>query len=233
MDRSLAPAARIGFTMAALMLNALVLIVAIAAAMAIEHAPDFYFEEGSVITVWSSLQIVTICAHCLWIFQLRRDSRRSTGRSHALWLLGAVGAGVLSIDEAAGLHETVDHQIHAFFNMPENPWTDRIDDVIVLGYGLIAMAVAYVCRAEFRVLRTARDIFIAAFALFSVMVLIDLLTNSYSITPRDDVQLARFESIRAWGVVLEDTFKLASEGVFVAALSVAAITFKRRALHDE
>jgi Ca2+/Na+ antiporter len=225
---------RIAFTAAALMLNILVLITVTIAAIASGHQPDLFFAEGSVITIWSSLQMVAICAMCLWLFQLRRSANQfTTRRSSALWLLAAIGAGVLSIDEAAGLHESIDHQIHAVFEITENPWTDRLDDAIVLGYGMVALAVAYVCRTEFRLLRSAKNVFVIAFGLFIVMVAIDLLTNSYSVKPFDQAQLARFDALRAWGVVIEDSFKLTSEGVFIAALAMTAATFKRTVDSDQ
>lgn len=212
----------------------IVLSVTVSALWAGRH-PDLYFAEGSIVTVWSALQMIAICAMCLWIFQLRRDEARFNHktRAHWLWLVVALGAGVLSLDEAASIHETIDHQIHALLAVQENPWTDRIDDAIVLGYGGLALALAYFGRAELVILRSTKDVLILAFVLFFIMVAIDLLTNSYSITPRNEIQSAQFDRLRAWGVVIEDSFKLASEGVFIAAFATVALTCKRNAnAHD-
>jgi hypothetical protein len=111
--------------------------------------------------------------------------------------------------------------------MQESPWTDRIDDAIVLGYGLAALTLAYIWRAELVALRSVKAIIVMAFALFFVMVALDLLTNSYSISPG---KAERFIALRSWGVVIEDSFKVASEGVFVAGLLTAVASLKRLGL---
>lgn len=227
-DGSFAAVPRIALIAGTLLLNAALVATVVITALWDGFQPDLYFAEGSVVTVWSSLQIIAVCGMCLWLFQLRRESNRASGRrAHVLWLLAAIGAAALSIDEAASIHESIDQKIHAMFAIRENPWTDRIDDLIVLGYGLIAMTVTYICRAELKLLRSAADILIAAFALFAVMVVIDLLTNSYSISPGDGALLARLSSLRGWGVVVEDSFKVISEGIFVAGLVTAALSIKR------
>jgi hypothetical protein len=202
--------------------------VAVITAIFVGRKPDAFFAEGSFITIASSLQLLLISGLCLLIYQIRSDHARTWLRgSHVLWALGAIGMAALVFDEAVGLHESADRQIHQAFALRESPWTDRIDDVIILGYGLAAGAAAWVCRRELVQLRGVARFFIFSSALFLAMVAADLLTNSYS---TDQTMLSKHENLQllaSWANALEDTIKLCTEGSLVAALIATFWMFRR------
>jgi hypothetical protein len=53
-----------------------------------------------------------------------------------------------ALDELAAIHETLDKQVHHMLHVQETSLTDRLDSVLVSGYGLIGLLTLYVFRQE-------------------------------------------------------------------------------------
>ncbi len=120
-------------------------VVILAAAALTGTPPDQYFKEGKAITWLSFVQLLATAALSWHIYTLRKNAPESKPQRHLhrLWLIIAAGFVFLAVDEIAGIHEGIDHLIHAFMNMEETGLTDRIDDVIVMAYGLVGIGVLY------------------------------------------------------------------------------------------
>ena len=56
------------------------------------------------------------------------------------WRLAAIGFVWLGCDDLFTLHEQIDRGVHAVLGWdPEDPITDHLDDLIVAGYGVLAL----------------------------------------------------------------------------------------------
>lgn len=247
-----APQAGLRVLAALLALDAIVVAGAVSAGVMLHLRPDALFAEGEIVTAYSALQLIAIAAVSMRIFQLRRNdaarahralsgatsagafetpSSASSKASRAavwMWAIGAAAFLWLAMDELFAIHEWLDGRIHAAFHLRETPWTDRIDDAIMLAYGLAGVAVLWCCRSELRLFRNAARLLRWAAALFFIMVALDMITNSYNIDLAQRADRTRLEWLAALGNIGEETFKLAGESVFLAAFLAAASVGNRR-----
>lgn len=164
----------------------LAVFLAIGLGFALHQSPTAYTGEGEPIT-WLSFVHLLVTSVLAWEVFSRRTGgslRGNMWRSPTfVWLLIALGFLFLAIDEVAKIHESFDRLFHRTFQIQETGLTDRLDDVIVLGYGLIGMGVLYAYRSELVWYRSALPLVICGFVLFVLMGLLDALVN------RDDVFL--------------------------------------------
>lgn len=73
-------------------------------------------------------------------------------------------------------HERIDRGIHAVLGWdPDDPVTDHLDDVIVAGYGVAALALAYRHRHQLQHLVWMHRTLCAGFLLFAAMVTVDFM----------------------------------------------------------
>ena len=178
------------------------------------------FQEGSFITVLSTLQLLIISGLSYMIF-LACDTRRQTlwKNSSVLWVIIALGFMYMAADEHAMIHEKVDQGIHHIFNWQETGLTDRIDDVLVGVYGLVGIGVLLFYRKELKPHKEALPFFFCGFTFFFAMVTIDAVTN------REDVLLILFDHdlayvLHGWLFLAEDSLKVLGEAFFILAFIV-------------
>jgi hypothetical protein len=121
---------------------------------------------------------------CIWhALQFRTRQRPTPVANHfRFWTIAGVSLLWLAADDMWRFHERFDHAIHALFNAdPENPWTERIDDAIVLLYGALAAIGTWRNRALLlRVPWAARTLAIA-FLLYVGMAMVDSVELSTTI----------------------------------------------------
>lgn len=92
------------------------------------------------------------------------------------WWAAAVGFVWLGCDDLFTLHEQIDRAFHALLRLdPDHPVTDHLDDLIVAGYGVAALALAYRHRVDLRHLTWMHRVLGGAFTLFVAMVVVDFL----------------------------------------------------------
>jgi hypothetical protein len=89
----------------------------------------------------------------------------------------AIGFFFLAADELAFLHEGMDKLLHQLLQIKEDRLTDRLDDLIPLGYAVFGLGVLVCFRSELRRFRGFWPIFVLGMALMLVSVGLDLLTN--------------------------------------------------------
>lgn len=149
--------------------------------------PLYHFQEHHLVTYYSAFQLAWLALLCFLIYDTAnfRPSSLSQfpGKSlethpHYIWLLMALGFLWLSFDELLMLHEQLDHIFHQIYQQKENAWSDRIDDLIVLGYFLIAVFLFYRYRQSFA---NYRNLIIGYLKIIIpctiIMIALDLLTN--------------------------------------------------------
>ena len=92
------------------------------------------------------------------------------------WQLAAIGFVWLGCDDLFTLHEQIDRGVHAVLGWdPEDPITDHLDDLIVAGYGVLALLLAHRYRVELARLTWMHLVLGGAFGLFTGMVVADFL----------------------------------------------------------
>ena len=115
------------------------------------------FEEGCPLTLVSVIQL-ELCGLLAWMTYVVRmpestvmswPQRLAAIRdSRSLWLLLSAGFIFLGLDDLLMFHEIADKLVHFVFSIRETALTDRLDDVIQLGYGLGGVCVLVAYRRE-------------------------------------------------------------------------------------
>ncbi|MEM7795797.1 MAG: hypothetical protein AAF579_15260 [Cyanobacteria bacterium P01_C01_bin.118] len=142
-----------------------------------------YFDEESVVTWLSGLQLIAVAVVAMRMYRLRCQRRWSWKSPAFIWLLIAFGFVFLAADELLEIHEQLDKWLHTIGNIQETALTDRLDDAIVGGYGMLALGLVYGYRRELKRYRSVFPLMVASFIPLFVMVVLDLLTNRPDILP--------------------------------------------------
>ncbi|MEM1241817.1 MAG: hypothetical protein AAGI45_18455, partial [Cyanobacteria bacterium P01_H01_bin.26] len=135
------------------------------------------FDEDSVHTWVSAIQLLATAVVSAKLYQLRWESPWSWRSPALLWLLIAFGFAFLAVDELKEIHESMDVWLHTLLDLQENAITDRIDDVIVGLYGATAVGLVYRYRQEIKRYKNVLPLIFTGFIVLFVMVFLDLLTN--------------------------------------------------------
>lgn len=189
-----------------------IVVVALAIGLYILTGND-YFDEGGFVTVYSSLQLLTIA---FIVFKIHRCS--PTKRRFSIWKIIAAGFVFLAFDEAFKIHETIDGLIHVILSIQENAYTDRIDDYIIAVYAFIGLGFLYVYREEFLSYRSTLPYFVLGFVMLFGMVGLDVLTNRNDILPiYFDAGVA--ETLHRYLTFGEESLKIFAEASFLLGFS--------------
>jgi hypothetical protein len=157
---------------AALLAAALVTIAALAWLGAVRQGDSHHYFRERKPGTYASFLVLEAAAVVAAL-----TARRSAGRPIArFWWITAGGFACLGLDDLLVVHERADRWIHAVLGLdPEHPVTDHLDDAIVAGYGLLALALAWRHRADLARLRWTVLTLGVAFATFALMAVIDWL----------------------------------------------------------
>lgn len=149
-----------------------------------EENIETYFDEGSIVTWLSAIQLLAGSIVSATLYRLRSKQLRGWRSPGLIWLLIALGFVFLAADELVQIHENLDIWLHSVLNIQESPITDRIDDAIVGLYGILAAGLVYQYRREIKRHRKVFPFMLSGFAMLSAMIFLDFLTNG------DDVLVA-------------------------------------------
>ncbi len=225
------PAKRLLYRVLAFDLLALSVTVAIAGHF---QQTQHQFGDSGFITYFSAIQLLIASFLAYKVFQTRSQTIAiPLWRSPiAIWLLISAGFCFLALDDLLMIHESADKAIHAILRLQETGWSDRIDDVIVGLYGVLALGAFAVYRKELKKYLAAVPLATAAFLLLFAMVGVDIMTN------RDDLLLTMFSLekviyIKSWIFVLEEGLKLLSEAFFIVAVHSCLQMAKRSILNHQ
>ncbi len=202
-------------------LNIIAMAVAIPAGLYGQYEdPGRWFREGRLMTWISFFQIVFVGILAEKIYKLRRAGEKFDWKEQAsVWRLASVGFYWLAFDEILRVHEAIDRYAHKILQLEITEMSDRADDLIVALYGIIGLCVFYYYRRE--VLHYVKSFgwFFCGFALFFIMVAMDLVFNGDTVARQyvsDPVQL---KVLMDWLNVIEDIFKNFGEIFFIAAFA--------------
>ena len=164
--------------------------------------------------------LLAIAVICWRIHAVRRrlGAPGFTGQAR-IWLIFAVGFFFLALDEGLSIHEEIDFYIHWLFAIAETGLTDRIDDFIILLYGISGLLVLYFHRQELRSISDQTALFVVGFVFFFLMVAADASGNRpdfaifLGFSEPDAIQFDRLLDF------VEEFFKLVAESAFLIAFA--------------
>lgn len=162
--------------------------------------PLYHFSEDGAITALSTVFLAMSGALAAAVFYLRMDDWKSGG---LFWLILAMGCAFLALDEQLMFHERGGDAI-ALTSVGATETFRNWNDVIVIGYGVVALAIAGLFGREILRCRVFALVFLAGFAFYVLHTGID------SILP----------STIAWKDIPEESAKLMS--VFCIFLALCA-----------
>ena len=197
-------------------LNAVVIVVTILVATPSDTVSR-QFDEGGIITYFSVIQLLMLSWFSDKIFKTRRQGIKHPWQSSvAIWGIFSFGFFFLALDDLIMIHEWFDKMIHAVGQFEETGWSDRIDDLIVALYGLMAIGLLVVYRRELKKFRLAFPYTVVGFLLLFLMVGVDAITNRNDILPiifSEEV----VDVLLDWDLIVEEALKLMSEAVLIVA----------------
>lgn len=175
------------------------------------------FQESNVGT-FASVAILLLTAYAsLKIHALRNPQRdgRLLDPAH-IWAIIGAGFIFLGLDDALRLHEQMDRLIHQFGGVEETAVSDRLDDLIILAYGLVGIVVLFAYRREIVRVEGFVPLLAIGFVLMFLQVAVDVITNRDEYLELLDIARENARSVKRWMHVLEESLKLLAEAFFFA-----------------
>lgn len=207
-------------TRPALLLNALLLGDPVTASVIIRPLLAVLVIGGALLGIffeqhWTEIASFVILlmtsAVCGRILEFRRTLHAPIFSDPArIWALISLGFFFLALDEAFSIHERIDGLIHAVLAIDETAVTDRIDDLIVLLYGVVGAFLIYLHRGEFRGLGGFYKYLAVGFGFLFLQVAFDVLTNR-----GDILRYLGVSHLFAEGKIAEELSKLLAEAAFL------------------
>jgi hypothetical protein len=200
-----------------LLLDAVAIVLAVRAG----QPPDQFFKEYAAMTYLSGLQLLAISFVCWRIFRPRRSPSRHRGLRDPSWLWAMIALGFLffACDEVLRIHERLDHAMHFILDIQETALTDRLDDLIVAGYGACLLGVFYVYRGELQHYREMLPWLAVALLGLVGTVTLDILTNRDDMLSSFISNPGRVELVMMQLNVVEDSMKILAEGILLGAFA--------------
>ena len=220
MNRPSFPCAPPTFLLSLVYVDFLAVLLALGLGFIWHQNPTAYTGEGDPITWLSFAHLLAISGLAGGVFYCRTGGSRdpTVWRQPAfVWLLIALGFLFLAVDEIAKIHESLDRFAHRLLQRPETALSDRLDDAILLGYGLSGVAVLYVYRFELVSYRAVLPLVVCGFVLFIFMGLLDALVNRPDVFLFMGISQEGSESLGKWLGGVEEGLKILAEAAFLGA----------------
>ena len=220
MNRTFLPCAPPTFLLSLVYVDFLAVLLALGLGFAWYQNPTAYTGEGDPITWLSFAHLLVTGGLAGGVFYCRTGGGLDLAvwRQPAfVWLLMALGFLFLAIDEVAKVHESLDRSVHRLLQRPETALSDRLDDAILLGYGLVGVAVLYAYRSELVSYRAVLPLVICGFVLFLFMGLLDALANRPDVFLFMGISQEGSASLGKWIGGVEEGLKVLAEAAFLGA----------------
>ena len=220
MKRTFLPCAPPTFLLSLVYVDFLAVLLALGLGFAWYQNPTAYTGEGDPITWLSFAHLLVTGGLAGGVFYCRTGGGLDLAvwRQPAfVWLLMALGFLFLAVDEVAKVHESLDRFVHRLLQRPETALSDRLDDAILLGYGLVGVAVLYAYRSELLSYRAVLPLVICGFVLFLFMGLLDALVNRPDVFLFMGISQEGSASLGKWIGGVEEGLKILAEAAFLGA----------------
>lgn len=126
--------------------------------------PMYHFGEAGAVTALSTVFLAMSSALALVVFYLRMDDWKSGAW---FWLLLTAAFAFLAIDEQLMLHERGGNVLENSALGPSETFRNW-NDLIVIGYGVVALGIAALSAREILKSRTFALLFATAFAFYAI-----------------------------------------------------------------
>ncbi len=219
MKRTIFPLSPAKFLLSLVSFDFLAVWLVLGLGLALHRSPTAYTGEGEPITWLSFVHLLVTSGIAGGIFYCRTGgSLREGWRDPAfVWLLISLGFLFLAIDEVSKIHESLDLFVHQVLQLQETGLTDRLDDAIMLGYGLIGVAVLYVYRCELVHYRAAFPLVLCGFVLFVCMGLLDAILNRNDVFFFMGISQKGSDFLGKWLGGVEEGLKIFAEAALLGA----------------
>ncbi|WP_439183592.1 hypothetical protein [Carboxylicivirga taeanensis] len=175
------------------------------------------FEEYGLGTDYSVLLLLIVALITSAIYFIQHNYASS---SSLLWLLISIGFVFLAMDEQFMIHEKMDHFIHHVLQIQETSLSDRIDDVIILLYGVIGLVTLAKFRHQLLNCKPGLLVLILGGALLAASVVLDIVTNDDTLAQLVSTNQDKLHAIHHLGTITEEVCKIFSETCFIAAFLI-------------
>lgn len=132
-----------------------------------------------------------------------------------IWLLIGLGFIFLAFDDGFMIHERLDFRIHRYFGIQQTSLTDRLDDFLIVLYGLIGLFFLYRYREEILRYKFLPKYLVIGFAILLVTAFLDILTNDSAIFRWIGFPEAAISDTKKWLGAIEEVGKLMGGAVFL------------------
>ena len=220
MNRTFFPCAPTTFLFSLVYVDLLAVLLALGLGFAWHQNPTAYTGEGDPITWLSFAHLLAISGLAGGVCYCRTGGRLDLAvwRHPAfVWLLIALGFLFLAVDEIAKIHESLDRFVHRLLQRSETALSDRLDDAILLGYGLSGVAVLYVYRSELISYRAVLPLVVCGFVLFLFMGLLDALVNRPDVFLLMGISQEGSDNLGKWLGGVEEGLKILAEAALLGA----------------
>ncbi|MGR3624966.1 MAG: hypothetical protein ACU0A0_01605 [Limimaricola sp.] len=195
----------------------LALALAVATGLALGDL-DHQFRESGIVTYTSAALLALAAATSLRIGRQRRAGASLSLRDpRIVWTAIGLGFVWLALDDLAQIHENLDRLVHRLAGIEETPFTDRLDDVIILAYGVIGAAIMWAYRSELRRFPVMLGWLAAGAVLLVLQVVLDVLLNDDAWVLFSGFSTARPDLAHDLGEIVEESVKLLAEACFLSA----------------
>jgi len=147
------------------------------------------------------------------------------------FFISAVGFLFLGLDDVLSLHENMDRLIHFILRIKETPWTDHIDDFILLLYGVIALFFIKDFIKEFRKHPYMVGLIAVGLFAFFIVFFLDFLTNNIETLSAllfKGMSYGDLSYRQNIGKMIEESTEFLAEAFFLAAFTAAFLNIKTR-----
>jgi hypothetical protein len=197
----------------------LILVFALIGAALPQPSPGWAFREGYPLTWISCFQLAGIGYFLGLLWQQRKPGMEFTWKDpSSLWRILSWTFYFLAIDEILKVHEHLDRSIHKIFKIKETTFTDHLDDVIVIFYGMVVVAIMLRQFKELGRFRAALRYFIPAALVAGVSLALDPICSDKPLLRTWFVTSERVEHAILWLDVAEETAKVLAESLILGAV---------------
>ncbi|PSB13426.1 hypothetical protein C7B76_19905 [filamentous cyanobacterium CCP2] len=214
-----------GATLLVIFIDTMIVAFAVGQALHLSRPIVMHFHENGIITRLSFIQLLTASVIAWATFCIRSGtfSFKNWRSPSTFWLIVAIGFAFLAVDEGFEIHEKLlQRAIFTAFDLKRNFLTVRINDFIMLLYGLVGIGILWLYSPEIRRDRKTNQHLIIGFALLFVMIIVDTLGNKREIPFLATLFPTSTNTNLRWTLkVIEETITLYSEAFFIGAFFAA------------
>lgn len=201
-------------------IDVLAIAIAVSRAIILDRSPMRYFGERGYMTWISTLQLVVAAVLCLQIGLIRKNSqsRYKEIKPAIFWWLASAGMFFFALDETFEIHENLDKQIRAWFGIPSNSFTGRLDDLIILIYAGVGLLLVYLSRRELLQYQKALPWFYRGLVFSGLTIALDMIGHNRETFAPFASSLEELNQIHHWVGAVEEIPKILAGGAFIVTL---------------